>query len=82
MGESQKKIGGGEGLLLAGTGALMLRWRRTLKGRHGFFFAGAWGGGVGETGAVGEAEAEAECEQSNVHVPTCVDVIQYVVIHT
>ncbi len=38
--------------------------------------------GGGETGAVGEAEAEAECERSSVHVPTCVGVIQYAVVHS
>ncbi len=40
--------------------------------------------GGGETGAVGEAEAEAECGRgfgSSVHVPACVDVIQHAVIH-
>ncbi len=40
---AEERISRGERLALDGTGALLLRWRRTLKGRHGFFFAGAWG---------------------------------------
>ena len=67
--EDQGRMRAGEGLVLDARGALMLRWRRSVKVRHrwswlswnawegwmrGLFFAGAWV----EAEVVVEGEAE------------------------